>query len=159
MSSNHCNILNSKFAGSFYPGYKINFVLLHRAEKEWGDGLRGLALSAARYSLLRLEQGPPHTKNWRPQVLVLAKLNDDLMPTYRKMLAFASQLKAGKMRVSIIYQATSVVTFQFTSGQTSARQATELDPREKIAFFLLPPLTPPVHDHQDGNIYVEFALI
>ena len=38
------------------------------AEKEWGDGIRGLALSAARYSLLRLEQGQPHTKNWRPQV-------------------------------------------------------------------------------------------
>lgn len=67
-----------------------------RAEKEWGDGLRGLALSAARYSLLRLEEGPPHTKNWRPQVLVLAKLNEDLNPKYRKMLAFASQLKAGK---------------------------------------------------------------
>jgi hypothetical protein len=27
------------------------------AEKEWGDGIRGLALSAARYSLLRLEEG------------------------------------------------------------------------------------------------------
>ncbi|VVC95186.1 unnamed protein product, partial [Leptidea sinapis] len=65
------------------------------AEKEWGDGIRGIALSAARYSLLRLEEGPPHTKNWRPQVLVLAKLNEDLNPKYRKMLAFASQLKAG----------------------------------------------------------------
>lgn len=38
---------------------------LHRAEKEWGDGIRGLSLSAARYALLRLEEGPPHTKNWR----------------------------------------------------------------------------------------------
>lgn len=37
----------------------------HRAEKEWGDGIRGLSLSAARYALLRLEEGPPHTKNWR----------------------------------------------------------------------------------------------
>lgn len=36
-----------------------------RAEKEWGDGIRGLSLSAARYALLRLEAGPPHTKNWR----------------------------------------------------------------------------------------------
>lgn len=35
------------------------------AKIEWGDGFRGLALSAARYSLLRLEEGPPHTKNWR----------------------------------------------------------------------------------------------
>ena len=82
---------------------KHKLTVLHitpsRAEKEWGDGLRGLALSAARYSLLRLEQGPPHTKNWRPQVLVLAKLNNELMPTYRKMVAFASQLKAGENRL------------------------------------------------------------
>ncbi|XP_013175859.1 PREDICTED: solute carrier family 12 member 4 isoform X3 [Papilio xuthus] len=77
-------------------GLIYKYIEYRGAEKEWGDGLRGLALSAARYSLLRLEEGPPHTKNWRPQVLVLAKLNDDLNPKYRKMLAFASQLKAGK---------------------------------------------------------------
>nr|XP_037867149.1 solute carrier family 12 member 4 isoform X4 [Bombyx mori] len=77
-------------------GLIYKYIEYRGAEKEWGDGLRGLALSAARYSLLRLEEGPPHTKNWRPQVLVLAKLNPDLMPTYRKMLAFANQLKAGK---------------------------------------------------------------
>ncbi|XP_034177668.1 solute carrier family 12 member kcc isoform X2 [Osmia lignaria lignaria] len=72
------------------------YIEYHGAEKEWGDGIRGLALSAARYSLLRLEEGPPHTKNWRPQILVLAKLTDDLVPKYRKLFAFASQLKAGK---------------------------------------------------------------
>ncbi|XP_022130318.2 solute carrier family 12 member 4 isoform X1 [Pieris rapae] len=77
-------------------GVVYKYIEYRGAEKEWGDGLRGLALSAARYSLLRLEEGPPHTKNWRPQVLVLAKLNEDLNPKYRKMLAFASQLKAGK---------------------------------------------------------------
>lgn len=81
--------------------YTYNIIYHFRAEKEWGDGLRGLALSAARYSLLRLEQGPPHTKNWRPQVLVLAKLNDELSPKYRKMLAFASQLKAGKLNIHL----------------------------------------------------------
>ena len=43
----------------------IVFFLSYSAEKEWGDGIRGLNLQAARYSLLRLEQGPPHTKNWR----------------------------------------------------------------------------------------------
>lgn len=41
------------------------FVCDDRAEKEWGDGIRGLSLSAARYALMRLEEGPPHTKNWR----------------------------------------------------------------------------------------------
>lgn len=43
----------------------IMYSLCVRAEKEWGDGIRGLSLSAARYALLRLEEGPPHTKNWR----------------------------------------------------------------------------------------------
>jgi potassium/chloride transporter 4/5/6 len=55
-----------------------------------------LALSAARFSLLRLEEGPPHIKNWRPQILTLCKSNDDLAPKQRKLLALASQLKAGK---------------------------------------------------------------
>ncbi len=67
-----------------------------RAEKEWGDGLRGLALSAARYSLLRLEAGPPHTKNWRPQIIILSKLDPKLNVKYKGMFALASQLKAGK---------------------------------------------------------------
>ena len=67
-----------------------------RAEKEWGDGIRGLALSAARFSLLRLEEGPPHTKNWRPQLLIFAKLDAELNLKYPKLITFASQLKAGK---------------------------------------------------------------
>lgn len=77
--------------------FLAKFCFLCRAEKEWGDGIRGLALSAARYSLLRLEEGPPHTKNWRPQILILAKLTSDLVPKYRKLFAFAAQLKAGKV--------------------------------------------------------------
>lgn len=72
------------------------YIEYRGAEKEWGDGIRGMALTAARYSLLRLEEGPPHTKNWRPQILVMAKLNDNLLPKYRKIFAFATQLKAGK---------------------------------------------------------------
>lgn len=40
-------------------------LMCDRAEKEWGDGIRGISLSAARFALMRLEEGPPHTKNWR----------------------------------------------------------------------------------------------
>uniref|UniRef100_A0A8C4RQ46 Solute carrier family 12 member 6 n=2 Tax=Erpetoichthys calabaricus TaxID=27687 RepID=A0A8C4RQ46_ERPCA len=72
------------------------YIEYHGAEKEWGDGIRGLSLSAARYALLRLEEGPLHTKNWRPQVLVLLKLDEDLHVKYPRLLTFASQLKAGK---------------------------------------------------------------
>jgi len=52
-------------------------------------------MSAARFALLRLEEGPPHVKNWRPQLLILLKLDDRLEPKYRKMLTFSSQLKEG----------------------------------------------------------------
>lgn len=45
----------------------------NRAEKEWGDGIRGLSMSAARYALLKLEESPPHVKNWRPQILLFNK--------------------------------------------------------------------------------------
>ena len=72
------------------------FLVFFRAEKEWGDGLRGLALSAARFALLRLEEGPPHTKNWRPQILVLAKVDSKLNVKHKRMFSLASQLKAGK---------------------------------------------------------------
>ena len=54
-------------------------------------------MSAARYSLLRLEEGPPHVKNWRPQLLILLKLDENFAPKYRKLLTFSSQLKAGML--------------------------------------------------------------
>ncbi|XP_077976194.1 solute carrier family 12 member 4-like isoform X2 [Styela clava] len=72
------------------------YIEYRGAEKEWGDGLRGLQLTTARYALLRLEDGPPHTKNWRPQLLILMKLDDELKPKHKQMLSFAQQLKAGK---------------------------------------------------------------
>uniref|UniRef100_A0A6B2E4U6 Putative amino acid transporter n=1 Tax=Phlebotomus kandelakii TaxID=1109342 RepID=A0A6B2E4U6_9DIPT len=72
------------------------YIEYRGAEKEWGDGIRGMSLTNARYAMLRLEDGEPHTKNWRPQILILAKMTDDLTPKYRKLLSFASQLKAGK---------------------------------------------------------------
>ncbi|CAG5131234.1 unnamed protein product, partial [Candidula unifasciata] len=87
------------------------------AEQEWGDGIRGLAMSAARYSLLRLQAGPPHTKNWRPQLLVLMKLDENLQPKYPKMVLFASQLKAGKGLVLV----NSVLEGQFTERYPDAQ--------------------------------------
>ena len=93
------SLLENPHFGVFWtknPQYIIFFPFVYRAEKEWGDGLRGLALSAARFSLLRLEEGPPHTKNWRPQILVLAKLDSKLNVKHKRIFSLASQLKAGK---------------------------------------------------------------
>ncbi|PFX32292.1 TBC1 domain family member 31 [Stylophora pistillata] len=72
------------------------YIEFQGAKIEWGDGFRGLALSAARYSLMRLEEGPPHTKNWRPQILVLCPLKSNLEPEFRRLLSLASQLKHGR---------------------------------------------------------------
>ncbi|XP_005737602.1 solute carrier family 12 member 7-like isoform X1 [Pundamilia nyererei] len=77
-------------------GCIYKYIEYKGAVKEWGDGIRGLSLNAARYALIRLEEAPLHTKNWRPQLLVLCKLNSDLEVTHPRLLSFATQLKAGK---------------------------------------------------------------
>ncbi|XP_063718217.1 solute carrier family 12 member 4-like isoform X2 [Symsagittifera roscoffensis] len=69
------------------------------AKKEWGDGIRGLSLSAALYGLRRLEDSEVHTKNWRPQILALLTDNEDVSSDAIKAsfpFPFISQLKAGK---------------------------------------------------------------
>ncbi|XP_066247243.1 solute carrier family 12 member 6 isoform X1 [Euwallacea similis] len=91
MSSWYLALVAMGMAGVIYK-----YIEYRGAEKEWGDGIRGLALSAARFSLLRLEEGPPHTKNWRPQILLLVKLNSEFQPEHRKYVSLVSQLKAGK---------------------------------------------------------------
>ncbi|XP_024890874.1 solute carrier family 12 member 6 isoform X4 [Temnothorax curvispinosus] len=114
MTSWYYALLAMGMAGLIYK-----YIEYRGAEKEWGDGISGLALSAARYSLLRLEEGPPHTKNWRPQILILAKLTDDLVPKYRKLFAFTSQLKAGKgLTISV-----SCIAGDFTQNSGEALAA------------------------------------
>ncbi|XP_028811672.1 solute carrier family 12 member 4 isoform X2 [Denticeps clupeoides] len=117
ISSWYYAIVAMGIAGMIYK-----YIEYQGAEKEWGDGIRGLSLSAARYSLLRLEAGPPHTKNWRPQLLVLLKLDEDLHVKYPRMLTFASQLKAGK-GLTIVG---SVIQGNFldTYGETQAAEQT-----------------------------------
>ncbi|VDL65422.1 unnamed protein product [Nippostrongylus brasiliensis] len=69
------------------------------AKKEWGDGIRGLALTTAQYSLMKIEDKDPHPKNWRPQLLLLFSMpwTKELVDVrYLNLLNLASQLKAGK---------------------------------------------------------------
>uniref|UniRef100_A0A4W5MDP8 Solute carrier family 12 member 7b n=1 Tax=Hucho hucho TaxID=62062 RepID=A0A4W5MDP8_9TELE len=77
-------------------GCIYKYIEYRGAEKEWGDGIRGLSLNAARYALIRLEEAPPHTKNWRPQMLVLLNLESDHTVKHPRLLSFCTQLKAGK---------------------------------------------------------------
>uniref|UniRef100_A0A7N6BI85 Solute carrier family 12 member 5a n=1 Tax=Anabas testudineus TaxID=64144 RepID=A0A7N6BI85_ANATE len=84
-------IVAMAIAGSIYK-----YIEFAGAEKEWGDGIRGLSLSAARYALMRLEEGPPHTKNWRPQLLVLVSTDAEQNVEQPRLLSLTNQLKAGK---------------------------------------------------------------
>ncbi|XP_067651390.1 solute carrier family 12 member 6-like [Haliotis asinina] len=72
------------------------YVEYKGAEKEWGDGMRGLAMSAAQHALFRMKGSSSHTKNWRPQLLLLVKLDEDFTPKSPKLMTFACQLKAGR---------------------------------------------------------------
>ncbi|XP_060047087.1 solute carrier family 12 member 7 isoform X2 [Erinaceus europaeus] len=83
-------------AAMLVAGCIYKYIEYRGAEKEWGDGIRGLSLNAARYALLRLEHGPPHTKNWRPQVLVMLNLDGEQRVKHPRLLSFTTQLKAGK---------------------------------------------------------------
>uniref|UniRef100_A0AAY4CJ66 Uncharacterized protein n=1 Tax=Denticeps clupeoides TaxID=299321 RepID=A0AAY4CJ66_9TELE len=84
-------IVAMAIAGCIYK-----YIEFRGAEKEWGDGIRGISLSAARFALMRLEEGPPHTKNWRPQLLVLVDMDGELNVEQPRLLSLTNQLKAGK---------------------------------------------------------------
>ncbi|XP_066521954.1 LOW QUALITY PROTEIN: solute carrier family 12 member 5 [Hoplias malabaricus] len=77
-------------------GCIYKYIEFRGAEKEWGDGIRGLSLSAARFALMRLEEGPPHTKNWRPQILVLVSVDGEQNVEQPRLLSLTNQMKAGK---------------------------------------------------------------
>jgi len=116
-------------------GVIYKYIEYRGAEKEWGDGISGLALSAARFSLLRLEEGPPHTKNWRPQILILCKMNQDCALTQRKLLALASQLKAGKglaVASSVIEGDVATSAAEAQAAKLSLRKAMD---EEKVKGF------------------------
>ncbi|XP_055058227.2 solute carrier family 12 member 7 isoform X4 [Misgurnus anguillicaudatus] len=96
--------LSLMFVSSWYyalivivvSGFIYKYIEYRGAEKEWGDGLRGLSLNAAHYSLIKLEETQLHTKNWRPQLLVFLKLDSDLEVKHSRLLSFTTQLKAGR---------------------------------------------------------------
>ncbi|XP_043565992.1 solute carrier family 12 member 5-like [Chiloscyllium plagiosum] len=102
-------------------GLIYKYIEFNGAEKEWGDGIRGLSLSAARYALLRLEEGPPHIKNWRPQLLVLVKVDQDQNVKHPQLLTFTCQLKAGK-GLTIVG---TVLEGSFLENHTQAQRAEE----------------------------------
>ncbi|KAI6200629.1 Amino acid permease/ SLC12A domain-containing protein [Aphelenchoides besseyi] len=74
------------------------YVEFKGAKTEWGDGFRGLALSTAQYSIMRIDENAT-AKNWRPQLLLLHSMpwsEDQMDLRFNNLCHLASQLKAGK---------------------------------------------------------------
>jgi len=67
----------------------------------WGDGFRGMFFQIAKTLLRDVDGGDTHTKNWRPQILVLTGLTvqsdrKGIQLHDMELVHLASQLKAGK---------------------------------------------------------------
>uniref|UniRef100_A0A3P9IXB9 Solute carrier family 12 member 7b n=1 Tax=Oryzias latipes TaxID=8090 RepID=A0A3P9IXB9_ORYLA len=114
ISSWYYAIIAMVIAGCIYK-----YIEYRGAEKEWGDGIRGLSLNAARYALIRLEEAPPHTKNWRPQMLVLLNLDSDQAVKHPRLLSLTTQLKAGKGLTIVGY----VLEGTYLTKETEAKKA------------------------------------
>lgn len=84
------------------PDYRGIYRDIHRVVlivfsgvKAWGDGISGLTMTAAQRALLHLDE-EPHTKNWRPQLLVFCRVDPQhKLPQHPRLLSLAQQLKAG----------------------------------------------------------------
>eukprot|EP01059_Diplonema_ambulator_P014276 TRINITY_DN25147_c0_g2_i1.p1 TRINITY_DN25147_c0_g2~~TRINITY_DN25147_c0_g2_i1.p1 ORF type:complete len:436 (+),score=180.45 TRINITY_DN25147_c0_g2_i1:457-1764(+) len=62
----------------------------------WGEGVKGVQLQHALEKLLSLEATREQSKNWRPQMMVLVKLDQHWNIVQPRLLSVADQLKAGK---------------------------------------------------------------
>ncbi|MED6250999.1 hypothetical protein ATANTOWER_018527, partial [Ataeniobius toweri] len=105
------------------------------AEKEWGDGIRGISLSAARFALMRLEEGPPHTKNWRPQILVLVSMDAEQNVEQPRLLSLTNQLKAGKGLTIVGTSVQGTFLDSYTEAQRADQSLRKLMETEKVKGF------------------------
>jgi len=89
-------------ASMFFVAALYKYVEYRKVSAHWGDGMRGLRYQTARTALLELENiTSVHTKNWRPQVLVYAKVDESGVLHQPNVLEFVGQLK-GAGGISII---------------------------------------------------------
>lgn len=74
------------------------YVRKEGVTKNWGDATAGVRFQIARDQLLALTEQSTfeHTKNWRPQILVMCKVGHRFNPTRPELLALAGCLKKGQ---------------------------------------------------------------
>jgi len=83
-------------------GLLYKYIEFQKVKVQWGDGTRGLQYQRARNALLQLEKlTSVHVKNWRPQVLLFAKVAADKEMHQPGLLCALAELK-GSRGISII---------------------------------------------------------
>jgi potassium/chloride transporter 4/5/6 len=80
----------------FCAGLLYLLIAWKGATTNYGDGITGLKLQMALSNLYDLNREPLHSKNWRPQLLVLIKLLPGGNPDKPEILNFVHQLKKGR---------------------------------------------------------------
>lgn len=77
----------------------VLFAYIHhqKIHKDWGDSVAGLRFQIARDQLLQLTHYSTfyHPKNWRPQLLVMCKIDALGNPHKQELLALATMMKKG----------------------------------------------------------------
>eukprot|EP00659_Diplonema_papillatum_P011889 gene11890-18342_t len=75
------------------------YIRKQQVEKDWGDSIEGIRYQVARDQLVALSSRGTefyHPKNWRPQLLVLCKLDGTGNPKKPELLTLAAMLKKGQ---------------------------------------------------------------
>mmetsp|Transcript_11353 Transcript_11353/g.16976 ORF Transcript_11353/g.16976 Transcript_11353/m.16976 type:complete len:640 (+) Transcript_11353:367-2286(+) len=74
------------------------YVRKEGVNKDWGDSVAGLRFQIARDQLIALSERSTfyHAKNWRPQLLVMVKLDYKFNPERPELLEIAASLKKGQ---------------------------------------------------------------
>lgn len=90
-----------------FCGVVFSYASFNSHQVKWGDGFQGLKFQIARNILQKLDF-KVHTKNWRPQLLVITEASireetadggnsEEVLDVYEpELLGFASQLKGGR---------------------------------------------------------------
>jgi hypothetical protein len=84
-----------------FVGCLYGYISYKKVEAQWGDGMVGLTYERARSALQSLEKlnadKAMHTKNWRPQILLMSKVDPTSTElTQPKAIQLLQQLKGGR---------------------------------------------------------------
>ncbi|KAI3357611.1 hypothetical protein L3Q82_016023, partial [Scortum barcoo] len=110
------------------------------AEKEWGDGIRGISLSAARFALTLRRGAKTETGGGAPthqelEILVLVSVDAEQNVEQPRLLSLTNQLKAGKGLTIVGTSVQGTFLDNYTEAQRADQSLRKLMETEKVKGF------------------------